>query len=105
MARKKMYSFAEKKHSQRGFVSSILGGISLLIFLVMGYLAFYLDGAGGAYLGSFGLTGLVFALMGLILGLISFGENNTLYFYSKLGSILNGCVLAVWIFVVLIGLS
>ena len=103
MARKKMYSFAEKKHSQRGLVSSILGGVSLLIFLVLVYLAFYFSGQGGAYLGGIGFTGIVFALTGLILGLMSFGESNTLYFFSKLGSILNGCVLAAWIFVVLLG--
>lgn len=105
MARKKMYSFAEKKHSQRGLVSSILGGISVIIFLVMAYLAFYFSGQGGAYLGAFGLTGLVCALTGLIMGLISFGESNTIYFFSKLGSILNGCILAVWIFIVLIGIG
>lgn len=104
MAKKRMYSFAEKKHSQRGLVSSILGGISLLIFLVLSYLAFYLGGEGGAYLGSIGLTGVIFAITGFILGLLSFRESNILYFFSKLGSILNGCVLAVWIFVILIGI-
>lgn len=52
MARKRMYSFAEKKHSQRGLVSTILGGISLVIFAALAYLAYYLDGQGGAYLGS-----------------------------------------------------
>lgn len=103
MARKRMYSFAEKKHSQRGLVSTILGGISLVIFAALAYLAYYLDGQGGAYLGSIGLTGTVFSLMGLILGMMSFGEQDTLFFLSKLGTILNGCVLAVWIFVILIG--
>ncbi len=103
MAKRRMYSFAEKKHSQRGLVSSILGGISLIIFVVLAYLAYYLDGEGGAWMGAIGLTGAVFALMGLILGLVSFGEHDILYLFPKLGSILNGCVLAVWIFVILIG--
>jgi membrane associated rhomboid family serine protease len=100
-----MYSFAEKKHSQRGLVSTILGSISLVIFLVLAYLAYYLDGQGGAWFGSIGFTGAVFALMGVVLGLKSFGEENTLFLFSKIGSILNGCVLAIWIFVILIGVS
>lgn len=104
MARKRMYSFAEKKHSQRGLVSTILGGVSVIIFVVLAWIAYYLDGQGGAYLGAIGLTGAVFSLMGLILGLISFGEQDTLYFFSKLGTILCGCILAVWIFVILIGI-
>ena len=42
MAKKRMYSFAEKKHSQRGLVSTILGGLSLVIFGALAYLAYYL---------------------------------------------------------------
>lgn len=103
MARKRMYSFAEKRHSQRGLVSTILGGISLVIFVVLAYLAYYLDGQGGAYMGAIGLTGAVFSLMGVILGLISFGEQDTLFLFSKIGSILSGCMMAIWIFVILIG--
>ena len=45
MAKKRMYSFAEKKHSQRGLVSTILGGLSLVIFGALAYLAYYLDGS------------------------------------------------------------
>ena len=104
MANKRMYSFAEKKHSQRGLVSSILGGISLIIFLILAYVAYYMDGKGGAYLGSIGLMGVVFSFTGLFMGLLSFREQDTIYFFSKLGTILNGCVLALWIFIILIGI-
>lgn len=99
-----MYSFAEKKHSQRGLVSTVLGGISLVIFVVLSYLAYYLDGQGGTYMGAIGLTGAVFSLIGVILGLVSFSEQNTLFLFSKIGSILSGCMMAVWIFVILIGI-
>ena len=103
MAKKRMYSFAEKKHSQRGLVSTILGGLSLVIFGALAYLAYYLDGEGGAYMGTIGLTGAVFSVMVLILGVVSFGEHDTHLLFPKIGSILNGCVLAIWIFVILIG--
>ena len=97
MAKKRMYSFAEKKHSQRGLVSTILGGLSLVIFGALAYLAYYLDGEGGAYMGTIGLTGAVFSVM------VSFGEHDTHLLFPKIGSILNGCVLAIGIFVILIG--
>ena len=105
MARKRMYSFAEKKHSQRGLVASILGAVSLIIFLVLAYVSYYFDGQGGTYLGAIGTTGVIFAVTGLILGLLSFGETNTIYFFSKLGAILNGCIVAIWMAVILMGIK
>ena len=39
MARKVMYSFAEKKHSVNGIVSTVLGGIALVFLLAMIYAA------------------------------------------------------------------
>lgn len=104
MAKKRMYSFAKEKHSGKGITSTVLGILSLLIFGVLAWLAYYLDGQGGAYLGSIGFTGLVFTVCGVVLGLLSFGEDNVRYFFSKVGSILNGIMLALWVFVVLLGI-
>ena len=50
-----MYSFAKEKHSGKGILSTILGTLSLVIFAVLAWLAYYLDGQGGVYLGSIGL--------------------------------------------------
>ena len=55
MAKKRMYSFAKEKHSGKGILSTILGTLSLVIFAVLAWLAYYLDGQGGVYLGSIGL--------------------------------------------------
>ena len=97
MAKKRMYSFAKEKHSGKGILSTILGTLSLVIFAVLAWLAYYLDGQGGVYLGSIGLLGMVFGLMG-------FGENNVRYLFPKIGSILGGIMVALWVFVVLIGI-
>ena len=90
MAKKRMYSFAKEKHSGKGILSTILGTLSLVIFAVLAWLAYYLDGQGGVYLGSIGLMG--------------FGENNVRYLFPKIGSILGGIMVALWVFVVLIGI-
>ena len=74
MAKKRMYSFAKEKHSGKGILSTILGTLSLVIFAVLAWLAYYLDGQGGVYLGSIGLLGMVFARRhhGGIVGICSF---------------------------------
>lgn len=104
MARKQMYSFAEKKHSGNGILSSVLGGVSLLIFIVLAYLSFYFGGKGGAYLGGIGLAAMVMSFVGLIYGFMSLLEKNSLSFFPKLGALLNGCIFIGWIAVILIGI-
>lgn len=101
MAKKRMYSFAKEKHSGKGILSTILGTLSLVIFAV---LAYYLDGQGGVYLGSIGLLGMVFAVSSVVFGLMGFGENNVRYLFPKIGSILGGIMVALWVFVVLTGI-
>ena len=88
MAKKRMYSFAKEKHSGKGILSTILGTLSLVIFAVLAWLAYYLDGQGGVYLGSIGLLGMVFAVSSVVFGLMGFGENNVRYLFPKIGSIL-----------------
>ena len=104
MAKKRMYSFAKEKHSGKGILSTILGTLSLVIFAVLAWLAYYLDGQGGVYLGSIGLLGMVFAVSSVVFGLMGFGENNVRYLFPKIGSILGGIMVALCVFVVLIGI-
>lgn len=105
MAKRKIYSFEEKRHSQRGITSTVLGIAALLIFLVLIYIACYYNGSGGAYLGSIGLTAMVLTVYGLICGLRSFQERNKIYTFSKIGSILNGILIAGWIGLILFGIG
>lgn len=104
MAKRRMYAFAEEKHSGKGVLSTVLGALSLIIFVTLAWLAWYMDGEGGIYLGSIGFMGMMFTLCGVVLGLMSFSENNVRYFFSKTGSILNGIMTALWVFVILIGI-
>lgn len=105
MAKKRMYSFAEKKQSKRGITSTVLGVISLIILLVLVYIAFFTGGQGGIYLGSIGLLSIVLAIAGISYGLWSFRERDVYYAFSQVGSVLNGCILAAWIFMVMIGIK
>lgn len=105
MAKRKMYTFSENRHSRQGITSTVLGGLSLLLFAVLTYVSWWNYGEGGIYLGSIGLFGVLFAVCGLVKGLWSFREKHMIYTFSKAGSILSSVALVVWIFVILLGVS
>lgn len=105
MARRKMYTFSERRQSRQGVTSTILGSISLLLFFILAYAAYWMYGEGGPVIGALGFTGLVFAVCGLVKGLLSFREKHMLYSFSKAGSIISSVALVVWIFVTLLGAS
>lgn len=105
MAKRKMYSFEETRHSQRGITSTVLGIVALLVFLILIYVAAYYEGNGGAYLGSIGIAAMILTIYGLVCGLRSFQEKNKIYTFSKIGSILNGVLIAGWIGLILLGVE
>ena len=104
MAKRKMYSFAEEKHSRRGILSTVLGVFSFVVFAALAWLSYYLGGQAGPYAGSIGFTGLAFTVCGAVLGLMSFGEDNVRHVFSRVGSVLNGIMLALWVFVIILGI-
>ena len=105
MAKRKMYSFEERRHSQMGITSTVLGIVAVIIILALIYVAAYYKGNGGAYLGSIGITAIVITIYGLICGLRSFKEKNKIYTFSKIGSLLNGILIAGWIGLILLGME
>lgn len=103
MGRKPTYSFAEKRHSQKGITSTVLGLLSVIVCIVLLCIAIFTRGGGGPYMGSIGMTAIIIAIAGLVIGLRSFQEKNKLSFFSKAGSIINGTVLVVWLAIYLFG--
>jgi hypothetical protein len=103
MARRAMYSFTEKRHSKGGIVSTIFSMVSLLIFFSLAVVSFFMKGEGGIYLGTIGLSAMVLSICGFIMGLASFSEEDTIYFFSKLGSVLGGLIMVGWLSIILFG--
>lgn len=103
MAKKRMYSFEEKKNSENGIVSTIMGVIALVLLLVAIYSSYYMRGSAGLYAGAFGACGLLFSLVGFIVGLLSLSEKNVTYKYPKIGSLLCGIVFVIWLGLLLMG--
>lgn len=103
MAKKMMYSFAEKKNPVNGIISTIMGTVSLVLVVAMIYTSYYMRGDAGIYAGAFGLSGMIFGLAGFIVGIISFSEKNIKYKYPKLGSVMSGIAFVIWLGLFLIG--
>lgn len=103
MAKKSIYKFTDKKHAKGGVISTVLGCISLLVFVILIYVSFRHGGNGGIYIGSIGLTGFIISVMGLIFGIMGFKEEDTYSLFSRIGSIWNMIIILVWVCIYLVG--
>lgn len=102
---KRKYIFTNKRHSTEAIGSVILGTVSLLGMIAAIYLSF--REAGGTKPG-YGLTGflaVLFSLVGLILGILSFRKNDSFLLLCWMGTILNLLVLIGTGFIFSLGLS
>lgn len=95
MAKKNSYMFTSKQHTQKGIMSTILGVISLVTLaytVIMSYLR-----AGGVprQYGAAVMLVMIFAFIGIILGVVSKTERDKFYLFSYLGIVLNVLALLV----------
>ena len=104
MAKKMMYSFEEKKDPVDGKVSSVMGILSLILLVAAIYSSYYMRGDAGMYAGAMGLSGILFAFVGFLIGVKSFSGKNIRYKYPKMGSILCGILFVVWLGVIIGGI-
>ena len=70
------YKFSDKSQALGGLISTAMGILSLLSFGYGVYLSFKAAGEGGLRVGSLGILSLILAVIGTVIGLISFKEDN-----------------------------
>lgn len=91
---KKNFMFTNKEHTQKGIMATILGVISLssLVYIIIDSYA----NAGKVPLqyGAVAFLTMIFAFVGIVLGVMSKSEKDKFYFFSYLGIVLNVLVLA-----------
>lgn len=104
MAKRQVYSFVEKKYSTNSIASAVLGIASFVILLVLLGASYLLHGMASEWIGAAGFCGIMMAACGLRYGFAGFRDECKSYFCSKLGTILSTLVIAVWFFIVCIGL-
>ncbi|WP_130837107.1 DUF6142 family protein [Lachnoclostridium sp. Marseille-P6806] len=101
--RRRKHLFTSKKKSFRALLSDCLGGIALVCSLLVLYLTFRQGGTATVQGGAVFLLCVVFALAGMILAVLSRREPDCYYFFSYLGMLMNGLVLAAGVLVVYLG--
>lgn len=95
MSKKNSYMFTNKQHTQKGIMATILGVISLVTLayaIVMSYLK---AGNVPRQYGAAVLLVMIFAFVGIALGVVSKTERDKFYLFSYLGIALNVVALIV----------
>ena len=96
MEQSKRYKFTNKKHPEKGIMSTILGIISLVSVWMAIYQTFLAKGEASTNMGVVGLMITIFSAAGVVLGYISKKEIDKFMFFPYLGMILNvlalGCI-------------
>ena len=93
MAHKKNYIFTNKEHPQKGIMSTVLGIISAASVLLALYFTFLNGGKAQPRYGAAVLFAVLFAIAGLVLGIMSKMEPDKYYLFSYLGLVINSMVL------------
>ena len=94
MEHTKGYKFTNKKHPEKGIMSTILGVISLVSIWMAVYQTFLARGEAKTNMGVVGLTITIFSAVGLVLGYLAKKEHDKFMFFPYLGMILNVIALA-----------
>ena len=99
----KGYKFTDKKQSRMGMVSTVLGVAAVFM---LGYgvnISFEADGKGGEIVGVLALVSFLFSMLGVILGIRSFKDDDVFYLFSWIGTVVNIVVFIFCLSMFLIG--
>lgn len=94
MGKKNGYIFTNKEHTRKGIMATILGIISIATLIYTVLMSYRQDGDVPRQYGVAAMLVMVFAFVGIILGVISRMERDKYYLFSYLGIALNVLVLA-----------
>ena len=94
MGKKNGYLFTNKEHTRKGIMATILGIISIATLIYTVLMSYRQDGNVPRQYGAAAMLVMVFAFVGIILGVISRMERDKYYLFSYLGIALNVLVLA-----------
>ena len=95
MAKKNSYMFTNKQHTQKGIMSTILGVISLTTLAYAVVMSYLKAGDIPRQYGAAAMLVMIFAFVGITLGVVSKTERDKFFFFSSLGIALNVLALAV----------
>lgn len=92
---KNNFMFTNKEHTLKGIMATILGVISLASLVYITIDSYRRAGEVPLQYGAVAFLTMIFAFVGIVLGVLSKSERDKFYFFSYLGIVLNVLVLAV----------
>lgn len=104
MKRRQPYKFTIKKVSPWSVMSTIFGIISMVSMILAIILTFQNQGVAQIGYGMTAVLALVFTVVGMVLGIKTRLEKDMYYIFANVGIILNGCMLAFLIYVLVLGI-
>lgn len=94
MEGKKHLIFTDKKHTKRGIMSTILACISIVSLILAIYRTYEAKGEAGLNMGVVGVVSFLFAVTGIVLGVMGKMEEERFLLFAYLGIGLNVAALA-----------
>lgn len=92
--KKNSFMFTNKEHTRKGIMATILGVISLASLAYIIIDSYTKAGEVPLQYGAVAFLTMIFAFVGIVLGVLSKSEKDKFYFFSYLGIVLNVLVLA-----------
>lgn len=97
-------SYIKKPFARRSFICLPLALAALVFCMVSLYLSIRLEGNGELNVGAWGLSSLLFAVVGLAYGGLSFLEKEKNYNLAKAGMVICGLLVLFWLCMIIVGL-
>jgi len=94
------YKFSDKSQTLGGMISTVMGLAALVSFGYGIYIAFKAKGNAG----SLGLLSFMLSVIGLVIGLLSFKEEDKFYTFSRAGSLMCGIFAIFMVAVLMMGI-
>lgn len=97
-------SYIKKPFARRSFISLPVAAAALVFCVVSLYLSVRLEGNGDLNVGAWGLSSLLFAVVGLVYGGLSYTEKEKNYSLAKAGIVICGLLILFWLCMIAVGL-
>ncbi|MBE5921670.1 MAG: hypothetical protein E7269_02830 [Lachnospiraceae bacterium] len=103
MKKKKFYKKVRTKYdSKGGILSSLIAVLAICLFGASIFYSVVKGGAASSIVGKISAVSLILALIGFVLGMVSFKEKDKFERFSWIGSLANGAVLVMYVCMMLI---
>lgn len=97
--------FTGRRHSGKGIISTVIGGISWCIFIALCVCSSTTAGNAELFVGGIGILDAVFALAGMILAVRGFQEREVYYVLPTIGVIANGGLFVLYFSLYFMGIA